>query len=77
MGPDGIPGAILAPLLHIKINNGTIPEEWKKATVFPIHEEGDLSLVKNYRLVSLTSVVYKPVEHVIAGYIRQLWDDMD
>jgi len=49
----------------------------EKKTVFPIHEGGDLSLVKNYRLVSLTSVVYKPVEHVLAGYIRQLWDDMD
>jgi hypothetical protein len=56
--PDGIPGAILkmggkamilylAQLLDITINNGTIPRDWKKATVVPIHKEGDRSVVKN------------------------------
>jgi hypothetical protein len=48
VGPDGIPGAILkvggeamipylARLLDITINNDTIPREWKKAIVVPIH----------------------------------------
>ena len=60
VGPDGIPGAILkmggeatipylARLLDITINNGTIPRDWKKGTVFPIHKGGDRSVVKNYR----------------------------
>ena len=30
-----------------------------------------------YRPVSLTSVVWKPKEHVIADYIRQVWEDKD
>jgi hypothetical protein len=58
VGPDGIPGAILkmggeamilylARLLDITINYGTIPREWKKAIVVPIHKEGDRSVVKN------------------------------
>jgi len=34
-------------------------------------------VVKNYRPVSLTSVVCKQMEHVIAGYIRQVWEDRD
>jgi len=87
VGPDGIPGAILkmggeamipylARLLDITINNGTIPRDWKKAVV-PIHKGGDRSVVKNYRPVSLTSVVCKQMEHVIAGYIRQVWEDRD
>jgi len=86
VGPDGIPGAILkmggeamiqylARLLDIMINNGTIPRDWKKATVFPIHKGGDRSVVKNYRPVSLTPVVCKQMEHVIAGYIQQVWED--
>jgi hypothetical protein len=67
----------LAQLLDITINNGTIPSEWKKATVVPIHKGGDPSVVKNYRLVSLTSVVCKQIEHIIADYIRQVWDNRD
>jgi hypothetical protein len=35
---------------------------------------GDRSLVTNYRPVSLTSVVCKQMEHVIASYLRQVWD---
>jgi len=65
VGPDGIPGAIhkmgwetmipyLAQLLDVTINNGTIPSDWKKAIVFPIHKGGDRSVVKKYRPVSLT-----------------------
>jgi hypothetical protein len=81
--PDGIPGDILKMdggamvpylerLLDIPINNGTIPRDWKKAIVFPIHKGGDLSVVKNYRPASLTPAVCKQMEHVIAGYIRQV-----
>jgi len=85
--PDGIPGAILkmggkamiqylAQLLDITIKNGTIPRDWKRATVVPIHKGGDRSVVKNYRPVSLISVVCKQMEHVIAGYI-QVWKYKD
>jgi len=59
----------LARLLDVTINNGTIPRDWKKAFVVPIHKGGDRSVVRNYRPVSLTSVVCKQMEHVIAGYI--------
>ena len=79
VGPDGNPGAILkmggeamipylARLLDITVNNGTITRDWKKAIVVPIHKGGDRSVVKNYRPVSLTSVVCKQMEHVIASY---------
>jgi len=85
---DGFPGAILkmggeamnpylARLLDITISNGTIPRDWKKATVVPIHKLGDRLVVKNYRPVILTSVACKQKEHVIAGYIRQVWEDRD
>ena len=49
----------------------------KKAIVLPIHKGGDHSLVNNYRPVSLTSAVYKQMERIIAGYIRQVWEDRD
>jgi len=56
------------------MNNGTLPADWKQAIVVPIHKGGDRSLITNYRPVSLTSVVCKQVEHVIASYLRQVWD---
>ena len=88
VGPDCVSGEILklvgeamtpylARLLEITMNNGTLPGDWKKATVVPIHKGGDRSLVTNYRPVSLTSVVCKQMEHVIASYLRQVWDKND
>jgi len=67
----------LARLLDIAMNNGTLPGDWKRATVIPIHKGGDRSLVTNYRPISLTSVVCKQMEHVIASYLRQMWDKND
>ena len=43
----------------------------------PVHKGGDRSLVTNYRPVSLTSLVCKQMERVIASYLRQVWDKND
>jgi len=67
----------LARLLDITMNDGTLPGDWKRATVIPIHKGGDRSLTKNYRPVSFTSAVCKQMEHVIASYLRQVWDKND
>ena len=48
--------------------------DWKKAFVIPIFKGGDRSVVRNYRPFSLTSVVCKQMEHVIAGYLRYVWE---
>jgi len=67
----------LARLLAISLKNATIPSDWKRATVVPIYKGGDRLAVSNYRPISLTSVVCKQLEHVIAGYLRQVWDKND
>jgi hypothetical protein len=59
--------------LDITVNNSAIPVDWYKATVIPIYKEGDQSAVPDYRLVRLTSVVCKQMEHVTAGYLQQVW----
>ena len=40
----------------------------------PIYKGGDRSAVTNYRAISLTSMVCKQTDNVIAGYLRQVWD---
>ena len=83
VGPDGVSGEILklggeamipylARLLDITMNNRTLPDDWKRATVIPIHKASDRSLLRNYGQVSLTSVVCKQKEHVVAASIRQM-----
>ena len=61
----------LARLLDITMNNGTLPGDWKKATVVPIHKGGDRSLVTNYRPIC------KEMEHVLASYLNQVWAKND
>ena len=70
----------LAWLLDITMNSSTLPADWKRAIVVSVHKGGgrsDRSLVTNYRPVSLTSVVCKPMEQVIALYLRQVCDPND
>ena len=67
----------LARLLEISLNNAILPSDWKKAVVIHIDKGGDRSAVAYYRPISLTSVVCKQLEHVIAGYLRQVWDRND
>jgi len=64
----------LARLLDLTLNNGTLPADWKRAMVLPVHTRVDRSLVRNYRKVCLTSVVCRHMEHVITSYLRQVWD---
>ena len=56
------------------MNNTAVPGDWKKAIVVSIYKEGDRSVFGNYRPFSITSGVGKQMEHVIAGYLRQVWE---
>ena len=56
------------------MNNNAIPGDWKKATVVPIYIGEDRLFVGNHRPVSITSVICKQREHIIAGYLRQIWE---
>ena len=80
--PDGIhPYALRAtatevsPMLtHIfqqSLNTGVLPTQWKHAYVTPIFNKGAKTDPTNYRLVSLTSVVCKSMEHILVSQIMQ------
>ena len=79
-GPDGIPARLLkelsfeiAPVLTLiykaSINQCTLPEDWLKASVVPIHKKGSRSQPSNYRPVSLTSICCKTLEHILYSHI--------
>nr|XP_054757211.1 cylicin-1-like [Lytechinus pictus] len=77
-GPDMIPARLLKELaleltpifVHFyqaSLNQGTIPEDWKKGNIVPVFKKGDRSLPENYRPVSLTSIVCKTLEHIVCS----------
>ena len=76
MGPDKIHGRILKscalplskPLSYLftKSYYGmSIPDEWKAASVVPVHKKGSKSDVQNYRPISLTCIIMKVMERIV------------
>ena len=85
-GPDGIPSrvlrelaaAICVPICSLftrSLTSGSIPEDWKLATVVPIFKGGDRQEPSNYRPVSLTSVLCKVLEGLVRDRLMEFLDD--
>ena len=81
-GPDDITPRVLkelsgtiAPILtnlysksYISAN---IPDEWRKANVVPVYKKGSKYDPGNYRLISLTCIACKLMEHIITSSIMK------
>ena len=61
----------LAPILQVifqrSINHGKLLNIWKDANVSPVFKKGDKSKPSNYRPISLTCVLCKVLEHIVAS----------
>ena len=79
-GPDGLSNRILKELLHElssplcslfnkSLSLGKFPSPYKDANVTPVHKKGDLSLVSNYRPISLLNSVAKLFEKLAFKYL--------
>ena len=49
---------MLTHLFQQSLNSGMLLVQWKHAYIAPIHKTGDRTDPKNYRPISLTSVVF-------------------
>ena len=56
------------------LEEGNVPDDWKKAVVVPVFKSGSRSNPGNYRPISLTCILGKLLEHIIAS---QMWDFID
>ena len=79
-GPDGLCNRILKELSHElssplcslfnkSLSLGKFPSPYKDANVTPVHKKGDLSLVSNYRPMSLLNSVAKLFEKLVFKYL--------
>ena len=79
-GPDRLKPILLkelseeiAPIIQViferSIQTGKLPAEWCRARVTPIFKKGDKSSAANYRPISLTCILCKMLEHIMASHM--------
>ena len=69
-----IASAIAPCLQHIfqrSLDEGIVPDDWKRANVTPIFKKGSKFQPSNYRPVSLTCICSKVMEHVIVSNLSR------
>ena len=65
----------LTNIYNLSIQTGVFPEDSKVTRVLPVPKGGDLSLVENWRPVSLGSNFFKPCESMIRDRIEVFLDN--
>ena len=79
-GPDGLPALFIkgcvpslkvpiATLFNHSIKQGSVPQTWKKAFIFPIFKSGDRGSVSNYRPISMINTIPKLLDKAICKHL--------
>ena len=70
----------LAPIPQVifqkSINQAQLPNIWKEANVSPILKKGDRTDPANYRPISLTCVICKILDHIVASNISKHFENL-
>ena len=61
----------LSMIFRMSYDTGVVPKEWRTANVVPVHKKGSKSDVKNYRPISLTSLVSKVFERIVRDKLME------
>ena len=81
-GPDGLNvrvpeecstqiSPILALIYNESLAQGNVPDDWRHAYVCPVFKKGKIYAAANYRLVSLTCILCKTLEHILMNNIKK------
>ena len=62
---------VICLLFEKTLQTGQLPSDWKKAQVCPLFKKGDKTEPSNYRPISLTCILCKVMEHIIASNISK------
>ena len=64
-------------LFERSIQTCKLPTKWCRAQVTPVFKKGDKSSAANYRPISLTCILCKVLEHIIASHLVKYLDKHD
>ena len=87
-GPDSIKPIVLKTLsneialfllvpFQKSLDSGQVPHDWTKACVTPIFKKRDKSDLFDYRPMSLTCILCKVMEHIIASNLSRHFEQND
>ena len=62
---------ILALIFNETLARGDVPDEWRQANASPVFKKGEKYDAANYRLVSLTFICCKTLEHILVSNINK------
>ncbi|MEW8546320.1 MAG: reverse transcriptase family protein, partial [Candidatus Thiodiazotropha sp.] len=68
-------GPIIKVIFERSLHTGQLPAEWVKANVMPVFKKGDKTQASNYRPISLTCILCKVLEHILASNIVKHLDE--
>ena len=87
-GPDSIKPIVLKNLsneialfrsvfFQKSLDSGQVPHDWTKACDNPIFKKGDKSDPINYRHISLTCIICKVIERIVASNLSRHFEQND
>ena len=62
-------------MFKTSLDNNSIPTSWKEATIIPIPKDGNLTLVENYRPISLLPLPSKLLEKIVHRNISDFLEE--
>lgn len=60
---------MITRIYQASLKQATVPDAWKEANVTPVYKKGERNKAVNYRPISLTCILSKQMEHIIASQI--------
>lgn len=66
---------VLGVIYQVSLESGQVPQDWTSANVAPLHKKGDKPIAANYRPISLTCILCKVLEHVVASNLVKHMDN--
>ena len=67
----------LSVFFQKSLDSGQVPHDWTKACVTRIFKKGDRSDPINYRPISLTCILCKVMEHIVASNLSRHFEQND
>ena len=62
---------VIQVIFERSLETGQLPKDWTSARVSPLFKKGDKSDPANYRPISLTCILCKVMEHIVASNLSQ------